>query len=204
MPWEGAKSGSKPPKYARLVDHFIKQVPPTMKKIARDMGDVVVDNTEANTPLGVEWSDREMDTVVHGHGHLRNQIRRRALEIYDEDGVKVYESGAQTNVDYAPYVEEGTGLWGPHHQKYKIEPKTPGGMLAWTDHKTGKRVFAKFVMHPGSPGQHMFAIGVAASEAEFNEVAEEALHDFRRRCEDYKDEGGYAKVSKVVPEEDAA
>ena len=79
-------------------------------------------------------------------------------------GDRVYESGAESELEYAPYVEHGTGLWGPKHAKYLIVPKRPDGWLRWIDPTTGQPVFAKRVMHPGSPGNHMFEIGAAIAE----------------------------------------
>ena len=55
-------------------------------------------------------------------------------------------------------------MWGPRRAKYEIRPKNPLGWLRFFDQKTGELVFAKRVMHPGSPGHHMFARGVALTE----------------------------------------
>jgi hypothetical protein len=73
-------------------------------------------------------------------------------------GSKV-ESGIASNIGYAPHVEYGTGLYGPKAAKYPILPKKPGGFLRWIDPKTGKEVFARKVMHPGSPGAYMVSNG---------------------------------------------
>jgi hypothetical protein len=70
-----------------------------------------------------------------------------------------YRSTVATDVDYAPYVNYGTGLWGPEHRKYLIEPHPPNQMLSWIDPLTGRRVFARRVWHPGSPGHHMVEEG---------------------------------------------
>ena len=76
-------------------------------------------------------------------------------------GVEV--TGTLSNsVDYAPHVEYGTGLWGPSHAKYLIEPKKPGGFLRWIDPVTGQPVFARRVMHPGSKGHFMLTKGANA------------------------------------------
>lgn len=75
------------------------------------------------------------------------------------------ESKIQNNVEYAPHVEYGTGLWGPNKAKYPITPKKPGGWLRWIDPKTGKEVFARKVMHPGSPGRYMVSKGGDAVKA---------------------------------------
>jgi hypothetical protein len=77
-----------------------------------------------------------------------------------------YQGKVATDVRYAPDVEYGTGLWGPSHAKYLIEPKRPGGFLRWRDPHTGRYVYAKRVMHPGSPGQHMLEIGASVVRGE--------------------------------------
>ena len=95
----------------------------------------------------------------------------------------MYESGAESELEYAPYVEHGTGLWGPKHAKYLIVPKRPDGWLRWIDPDTGNPVFAKRVMHPGSPGNHMFEIGVAIAEQEFEREVEPILVRVMRELE---------------------
>jgi hypothetical protein len=94
-------------------------------------------------------------------GHLKDSWEQKAVSrSADYLGFAVYRSSVETNVDYAPYVEHGTGLWGPHHAKYPIRPKNPDGYLHWIGDQ-GEDVFAKLVMHPGSPGAHMVALSVA-------------------------------------------
>jgi hypothetical protein len=44
-------------------------------------------------------------------------------------------------------------------------------------------MFAKEVLHPGSPGQHMFAIGAAMTEAAFHEFTRGGLTDWKRDSE---------------------
>ena len=75
------------------------------------------------------------------------------------------QSEIATNIDYAPHVEYGTGLYGPKAAKYPILPKKPGGVLRWIDPKTGQEVFARKVMHPGSPGAYMMMKGANATKA---------------------------------------
>lgn len=69
-----------------------------------------------------------------------------------------YRSGIANDVEYAAWVESGTGIYGPEHKPYVITPKEPGGVLAWRDPKSGKWVYARKVLHPGSPGNHMLAL----------------------------------------------
>lgn len=73
-------------------------------------------------------------------------------------------SGVGTFVDYAPHVEYGTGLWGPKAAKYPITPKKPGGWLRWYG-PDGRPIFARRVMHPGSPGRYMLHKGGDAALA---------------------------------------
>lgn len=117
-------------------------------------------------------------------------------DIHEKEVVRLswgWEGGIFATLEYAPYVEHGTGLWGPKHAKYKIEPKKPGGILAFFSRlqtpeghpvlspKAGKNieeanlVFARYVMHPGSPGQHMFAIGGAMAEHAMERIGREAF-----------------------------
>jgi hypothetical protein len=136
-----------------------------MRRMAERGGDRMVDLTVQNTPID--------------KGNLRSSwyqipTHKTHFAVWD-----AYESGVATEVHYAPHVEHGTGLWGPKHAKYPITAKA-GGFLRWIDPASGKEVFAKKVMHPGSPGQHMIAIAAEVTEHEvdtgvlFNGI----LHDW--------------------------
>ena len=96
---------------------------------------------------------------------------------------RAWVSRVRTEVDYAPYVEHGTGLWGPEHRKYLIVPKKPGGFLSWVDPRTGRRVFARQVWHPGSPGAHMVSRGVALVHGLLREIMDPELERFKREQE---------------------
>jgi hypothetical protein len=109
------------------------------------------------------------------YGTLRASITQKPVTVRPSPRGDAYESGAETEVEYAPYVEYGTGLWGPRHARYEIKPRRPDGWLRWIDPVTGDPVFAKRVMHPGSPGNHMFLIGGALTEHEFEQFAEPIL-----------------------------
>jgi hypothetical protein len=93
-----------------------------------------------------------------------------------------YGASWYTEVDYAPYVEHGTGLWGPEHRKYLILPKKPGGVLHWVD-AGGHDVFAAKVLHPGSPGAHMLAKSAARLEMSLESVLRPALRNWARVTE---------------------
>jgi hypothetical protein len=149
---------------ARLQPFFTrKHVVPLLREMADHGGDRMVALVKQNTPVG-----HQPYTEDYVPGALRESIQKKLTVMRFERGHIVMESGAETFISYAKFVEEGTGLWGPHRAKYEIKPKNPDGWLSWVDQRTGQRIFARKVMHPGSPGNHMFAIGVHLTEYEFN------------------------------------
>lgn len=168
---------------ADMVRKSNDAVDPALRQMADDGGRVMTERTVENTPVET--------------GELRASIKQKAVIRVESVNGAAYESGAYTDVIYAAYVEEGTGLWGPKHAKYRIEPKTPGGVLAfYVNMKTpegkthfdgsynpveGNLVFARYVMHPGSPGQHMFAIGATFVEAEFDHLMQRGVEEWVRR-----------------------
>lgn len=146
-------------RFANLFDTGPSEL--AARKMADDGAGFMVGRARENTPT---------DT-----GHLKESWKKKpVLIVVNALGQTVYESGVETDVDYAPYVEHGTGLWGPKHAKYPIRPKKEGGWLHWLGPE-GENVFAKLVMHPGSPGHHMVAIAIAETEAALHAVCEPAL-----------------------------
>lgn len=107
---------------------------------------------EANTPI---------DTGELRSSWYQIPVHPTSFVVWD-----AWASGVASDVSYAPYVEYGTGIYGPKHAPYIIRPKNPGGLLVWTDPKTGRIIRAKEVLHPGSPGQHMVAIAADVTEFE--------------------------------------
>jgi hypothetical protein len=186
------------------LDEFVTSAKELVGHAAKDMADKGSDHLVAlvkkNTP--VESFAKQIATYensqyqrIEAPGHLRDSIEKSQLRTYEIGGDTVYEAGAETDVFYAPYVEEGTGLWGKNHREYIIRPKKPGGWLSWITQtgftrkdgsrvEPGTRVFAKEVRHPGSPGQHMFAIGAELLEHEFEEfVGDPVAEDWARDVE---------------------
>lgn len=147
-------------------------------RMAEHGGDRITALTKANTPIGHRPFD---DDYVPGK--LRASIEKKMLVIYRRGSTLVYETGCESNLDYAPYVEEGTGIWPGGRGMYVIRPKRPDGWLSWIDQKTGERVFAKEVHHPGSPGQHMFKIGAHLAEYEFGIFGQREAHQWAREQE---------------------
>lgn len=169
------------------------------ERMAKLGGEEVTRHTKMNTPIGEP--DPLDPTGGDDYTHLREQIYEKPVVYKVVDGVGSWESGAETDVDYAPFVEEGTGLWGPEHRKYKIEPKDPNGVLAFFSRMQtpegapmlsgsrranlvhGNQVFVRYVMHPGSPGQHMFAIGVEMAEVQLPAIGSQGIRTMKNYVE---------------------
>lgn len=118
--------------------------------------------TTQNTPIGGRALEGD------GGGNLRSSWYTTPAQRVAHPAGPAYQATVASDVEYAPHVEHGTGLWGPKAAKYKIEPKTPGGMLRWRNNMGGF-TYAKSVMHPGSPGQHMLQIGATVVQTEAND-----------------------------------
>lgn len=114
---------------------------------------------------GRRWQEITTINTPIKSGNLRSSWYSTPANKTRKGAWPAYESKVETIVKYAPYVEYGTGIYGPKHAPYVILPKH-GKVLAWRDPKTGRMVFARKVIHPGSPGNHMLAIGGAATEAD--------------------------------------
>jgi hypothetical protein len=191
MGYEGKIPNTPPALLENVVERAVRAVPPSMRRMTNDVAERQVEVTIQNTPV---------DTSA-----LRNDIRQIRIRVYHiSRNLVVYESGAYATLDYAKFVEDGTGLFGPKHAKYLIEPKIPGGTLSWVDPKTGVRVFAKKVWHPGSPGNHMFAIGSAIAESEFSRLCAAGMREYKERAEGRIGSGNFPMtvamhILQVVP-----
>lgn len=140
--------------------------------------------------LAEKGADALLELVVEhtpvDSGNLRGSWKKKLLVIRPSArGATVYETGVFTEVDYAPFVEHGTGLWGPKHAKYLIVPTKPGGVLHWIGH-SGEDVFATHVWHPGSPGAHMVAESVGKLELTLNAALERELRRWIREQEAFR------------------
>ena len=155
------------PSLAHIFD-FERDVDELSHALAEEGGARLTENVRALTPVG-------HNPFAEGYvpGQLLASISQKITVVYPDPaiGAMVYESGAETNLDYAQYVENGTGLWGPTRAMYEIRPKNPDGWLRFHD-EHGNVVFAKRVMHPGSPGAHMFTRGAALTDEQFREWAD--------------------------------
>lgn len=153
------------------------QVPRLLHRLAEEGGSQMTTNVRYHTPVG-HHQFREH----YIPGTLLASIHQKLVVVVPTAHGLAYESGTETDVEYAPYVENGTGLWGPARAKYEIRPKNPDGWLRFHD-ASGNVIFAKRVMHPGSPGSHMFARGTAKTEEEFHNWAREIVRDWENEIE---------------------
>lgn len=163
------------PSLAHVFD-FERDVHDLLHGLTDEAGRKMTDNVRELTPVG-------HNPFAEGYvpGHLLASISQKIVVVTFDTalGAVVYESGSETNVDYAPYVENGTGLWGPHRAAYEIRPKNPDGWLRFHD-QHGNLVFAKRVLHPGSPGAHMFTRGASLTEEGFKRWADEKIEVWAR------------------------
>lgn len=130
-------------------------------------GDRLVAVTKRNTPIDTNpWHDH----AGRPPGTLRESVQRGPVERHRT----VLGSGIRVRVftedRVAPFVEESTR---PH----EIRPRGRG-VLSFRVAPDGRRVYAGVVHHPGTRGQHMFAIGALILEAELDGVLAEPLRLF--------------------------
>lgn len=163
--------------------------------LADNMVDVGMDNIQKNTPV---------ETYHLREGYKRTPITYGQVASLGYTSLRwsayAWSGSVYTEVEYAPFVESGTGLFGPKRKKYKIAPKKPGGVLAFSPYarmpnggvildvsgaprKGGGDIFVRFVMHPGSPGQHMFKIGAEITEHEKERWSAEPLRLWKQAVE---------------------
>jgi hypothetical protein len=143
--------------------------PELAREITENVGDLLVTRIKARTPVS-----SGLDSFEPGvPGRLRASIHRTPVvglgtnrlfrSIHSGRALASnYETHAETDVRYAPYVEYDTGKYGPKGRKYKIGPSPGRKAIAFRSRRTGKLVVVAYVMHPGSKGKHMFLRGAAS------------------------------------------
>lgn len=151
---------------------FTRTAPVAVAAAAREIA-------EKNTPV---------DTGELRQAWRSDQVSRRAASFVGLG----YEASWFNKLEYAPYVNYGTGLFGPEARKYLIVPKKPGGTLHWVDRVTGEDVFAKAVLHPGSPGNYMLEISADFIEATWQKVVQPLLRKWASTTER---QNPYAKIT---------
>jgi len=173
--YQGTIPGSAPQLLRSIPQRCQTLVGEAANTICDEATDYMLETVKVNTPVshnpgvpGYEWVAGGGDGI-----HLREEIRR--TEVQQHAGV--YEAKVGSDKSYVLYVEYGTGLYGPKHAKYLIEPTSPGGLLRFPMH--GKMVSARYVWHPGSPGQHMFLYGGRMTELSMRQLAVRGLEQLR-------------------------
>lgn len=111
---------------------------------------------------GDELHDLAVRNTPIDSGNLRSSWYREPT-VMEGASRRSFRSRVKTDTEYAAFVEYGTGLYGPEHRKYLIEPKQPGGLLSWIG-EGGERFYATRIWHPGSPGAHMMSSAAARLE----------------------------------------
>jgi hypothetical protein len=140
-----------------------------LRRMADTGGDRLHDYTVAFTPIRT--------------GNLATSWYRKGTRFELHGASQAYVARVATDVDYAPYVNYGTGLWGPEHRKYLIEPHPPRELLSWIDPLTGKRVYRRRVWHPGSEGHHMVEKAASMVSATLREMMSEDLRVYKVETE---------------------
>lgn len=134
-----------------VTDLFDEPVQLLTENAARAMcdeaGDSIKKIAETNTPVRT--------------GKLRASWKKGDAK---PEGTGKFAIDVSNSVEYAAYVENGTGIYGPRHAPYTIFPRNPGGVLRWMG-RDGQVVFAKYVVHPGSPGNYMLEIAMNVTDS---------------------------------------
>jgi hypothetical protein len=161
----------------------------TAKYFGPKLGDAFPEEplTKAMRRMADEGGDRLHEWIVAftpiKTGNLKTSWYRRGVRRELHGTGTAYVARVATDVDYAPYVNYGTGLWGPEHRKYLIEPHAPNQFLSWIDPLTHKRVFARRVWHSGSKGAHMVEDAATVVETSLSQTALPGLEVYKREAE---------------------
>lgn len=133
---------------------------------AREIADAGLDafqaNVRRNTPID---TNPYRDRPGRPRGTLRESIERTPVDRGRTPAGPAYRGRVFTEDDVAPFVEWDTA---PHEIRARFAKA-----LRWRD--AGGLNFRKAVMHPGTQGQHMFAIGANLTEHELPGIAAPAL-----------------------------
>ena len=156
-----------------MADLFaMEPVEDCMEEITDRVGERLHDETVRNTP----WDTRNLKTSWY----------REPVREVRRGGGRAFRTVVATDVDYAPGVEHGTGLWGPAGAKYDIPSSgrmPPGRFMRWRDPATGDWIYAKAVKHPGSRGRHMLGRAMNTIEHEVDSIAAPVTRAWVRRQE---------------------
>jgi hypothetical protein len=144
--------------------------PRACRRIADAFADRLVENTRRNTPVD---TSPFRDKPGRPRGTARASVQRTGVELRGRDR---YEIRAFSDDPVFPFIEWTTK---PHWIRPRQE-RGPGARLRFPNPKTGDPIFARAVHHPGTQGQHSFAIGALLTEAELGEIAAPIMMRFGR------------------------
>lgn len=159
MGYQGAVAFTSATSLRKIPQRMLELVEPATEAMVDSGVDYMQQQVKINTPVSHDPDVEGWTFNPGGDGvHLRDEIHRTPVVREGDE----YHAETGSDKDYAPYVEEGTGLYGPKHAKYLIMSHDPHGALVFPWH--GQIVRFSHVWHPGSPGQHMFLIGGTLTE----------------------------------------
>jgi hypothetical protein len=131
------------------------------------------DKTKIIQLLGGKMQEEIKKRAPVESGKLKNSIKKENIE----KGFKIY-----TNIDYAPYVEYGTGIYQTDeegqlvgHSGWNIYPINAKA-LRWTD-KHGNVHFSKHVFIKGQEGQFFFKEGRLSGLKQLSKIASDYIKD---------------------------
>jgi hypothetical protein len=142
----------------------------TAREIADDGLEHFQSHVRRNTPID---TNPYRDRPGRPRGSARESVKRTPVRHVNTATGPAFVGSVFSDDEVFPFIEWDT----PPHT---IRPKEPGGTLHWRDRSSGEHRFAKEVHHPGTKGQHPFAIGAAVTEAELDTIAEPHLAGFER------------------------
>jgi hypothetical protein len=138
------------------------QMPGFFQGEARRASKLVAIEVKRRTPVGKEI-DPSTGNVLGISGHLKRSVDEL---VPVEIAPGIWRAGAESNVQYASYIERGTRariIHGNTHLRF------------WN---FGKLIYARKVSHPGNRGVHMFMRGLNAAERTFRVTSNAQLQGF--------------------------
>ncbi len=100
--------------------------------------------------------DRAIDEAPYRTGALR-----KSITVHDEFEDKVIVSAGDGGAPYAPYVHEGSGIFGRHKRRYEIRPKEKKAL-----YRKGARHPVKKVVQIGQKSKPFLLIAAKKTEPE--------------------------------------
>jgi hypothetical protein len=145
----------------------------TEKRIVKRVGEELHTRVRRHTPVAkpppgawAEW----LGARKRSPGTLKNSWRIGDVDVVI-DG-ELYRVAVYTLDPVAPHVEWNT-------QPHLIVPKDPNGLLRYWD-RSGGKVFAKVVHHPGTRGVHMMATALTEVVVAWRRIAAEEVRIWTR------------------------